>query len=326
MLSFLKIKNFALMESLEIEFGPGLIVLTGETGAGKSIIIQALSALLGQKMDETVIRTGSESAEVEGLFKIDRGSIDRLRSAGIETEGEIIIKRVIGRGRRQSSYINNSLASISLLKEIGERLVDLHGQHEHQSLLNVANHIDLLDSYGGLEPERLALAQTLNQYQSTIRELEETVTEVNLIKTKIDLLQYQIDEIKKAQLKPGEDEELRKERDLISSAARRAELSEELIKLLYEEENSILTRLEIALKLLNQLTALDPSLGELNNEAEKTKIQLAEIHRTIFNYHSKIDLSRERLDEVNGRLDLIARLKKKYGSTIEEILNYYEKI
>ena len=319
MLKSLRISSFALMESLEIELGSGLNALTGETGAGKSIIIQALSALLGEKLDETVIRTGADSASVEGLFTVSAEMAGKLRQAGLDVTDELIIKRRIGRSRKQAAYMNNSLVSQNVLRTTGEQLVDLHGQHEHQSLLNVANHLDLLDSFAGLGADRKAFGAALQEYQTAVRDLDSVTKGFDELKNRADLLAFQISEIERARLEPLEDETLRKEKALLDSAEKRKQLAEQLARLLYDDENSILGRLEPGLKGLAELVRYDPALAHLASDAEKARAELDDVYRSLRDYRDHVDFSPERLEQVIERLDLVTRLKKKYGPTIEAV-------
>lgn len=313
------------MENLEIEFGQGLNVLTGETGAGKSIIIQALSALLGEKMDETVIRSERDSADVEGLFKINRQLVDRLQQAGIEADDEIVVKRRIGRSKRQSSFVNDSMVSLGFLKELGEKSVDLHGQHEHQSLLNVDNHIHLLDSFGNLLEEQKQCQVLYREYLTLNTKLTEATNAYNRLKDQFDLLSYQLTEIEKANLAIGEDDALKKEKELLDGSEKRSEIAGHLVKVLYDDEDSILAKITTLNRALNELVRIDPTLDRLNEEGEKAQVELDEIYRRLFDYREKIDFSQTRLEEILDRLDLINKLKKKYGSTIDEVLNYSKK-
>ncbi len=322
MLKSLRISSFALMESLEIELDSGLNALTGETGAGKSIIIQALSALLGEKLDETVIRTGADAAVVEGLFAVSAEMAAKLRQAGLDVTDELVIKRRIGRSKKSTAYMNNSLVAQNDLKTAGEQLVDLHGQHEHQSLLKVANHVDLLDSFAGLEADRRAFGSALQQYRMATRELDSATKGFDEVKNRTDLLAFQAAEIEKARIEPLEDEALRREKAQLDSAEKRKQLADQLSRLLGDDENSLLERLEPVLKGLPELVRLDPALDHLGSEVDKARAELDDVYRSVRSYRDHVDFAPEQLEQVVERLDLIARLKKKYGPTIEAVQGF----
>lgn len=319
MLKVLRIKNFALMDDLTIDFGKGLTVITGETGAGKSMIVQAIGSLCGERIDDISIRTGKDSAEITGVFEIKPVLMQRLKKAGIESEFDLVVRRKIERGKRQISYINDQLVSLGLLEEISHEMIDLIGQYENQSLFNPKNHLNLLDAYAGLVNLRKEYYNNFSEYNSQRSRLESLLASVKQRDERIDYLKFQISEIEKAQLKHGEEAQLNLEKDLLLSSEKRSLLSGELISTLYEAEGSVVENLYKIQKKLEELKALDPQLHELNERLTTSISVIDDIYRTMSSYRDKIEFSQVRFDEVLERLEVINRVKKKYGKTMLEV-------
>lgn len=326
MLRLLHAKNFGLIEDVALDLEPGLTVITGETGAGKSMIVSAVAALCGARMDDDTIRSGKKAAEITGVFDAKPSLRERLDGSGITVENEIIIRRSIERGKRQSSYVNDRMVSLSLLRDIAQEMVDLIGQHENQSLFDKRNHLALLDAYAGLEGLRSEYQRSYNEYRQLQGKLRMLLEQIEARDERIDLLRFQIDEIEKAGLQPKEEDDLAVERNLLLTSEKRALLANALLNELYEQDGSAVEKLSSIGKSLNELAALDSQLGACSGQIADVRSTLDEIYRLISSYQSKIEFSQERLDLVIGRLEMIRQMKKKYGKSIEEIGGYLNRM
>ncbi len=322
MLKLLKVKNFALMEDLTIDFENRLTVVTGETGAGKSMIVEAIATLCGSRMEDVLIRSGKDFAEVTGIFGIGKVSKERLIKSGIEVDNDIIIRRKIERGKRQNAYINDSVVSLNLLKEVTQEMVDLIGQYENQSLFYPKNHLLLLDSFAGITDMRQAYTNMYDEYKGLQNRLDDLLETVRQKDEKIDYLKYQIDEIEKAKFQPGEEEALTEEKNLLLTSERRSVLSAEILMHLYEAEGSALENLSKVEKQLAELKTLDPNLAITHERLDSLLSSVDDIYRDMSSYNNQIDFSQQRLDDVVERLETISKIKKKYGKTIDEVHKY----
>lgn len=330
----LRIRNFAIIEALSLSFAPGLNVLTGETGAGKSIIIDALSLLLGDKADRTVVRTGSDRAEIEGVFALDEASLERIRPLldeyGLlpEEEENLILYRELGASGRSLARVNGRAVNVHLLREIGERLVDIHGQSEHLSLFRVRNHLELLDRFAGVLPLRHEVAEGVAHLRAIREEIRSLEQERAQRAERADALRFRLQEISAARLRPGEEEELRQERHRLQNAARLLEVAERLHTLLYGAEGrparplsgGILDLLGMAQREMETLAHLDPALAPQLEVLNGLADQVSDLAHWIRAYRDRLDLDPRRLQEVEERLILIRELERKYGPTIEEVL------
>jgi len=325
MLSYLKIENIAIIDRLQVNFNLGLNMLTGETGAGKSIIIDALGLILGERSDPQLIRAGSQKGTVEGIFSIEANQQvkDKLAELHIEHDGkEILLRRVLNSEGKSRAFVNNTLISLKNLKNIGEKLVAIHGQHTHQELLHWESHIDYLDHFGENYPARARLRRLFNTIRELIRQLEGLQIDEREKSQKIDLLTFQIDEISRTNLQPHEDEELEKRRILLGNAERIHELASHSYRLLYEEESSVLSTIDQIKKKLLELTHIDDSLSPYLTNLEEIKYKLEDLSLFLRDYLQRVMVDPHQLQEVEERLVEIRRLKKKYGDTIEDILNF----
>lgn len=334
MLLELSIANLAIIESLHIEFGEGLNILTGETGTGKSIIIDAVSLLLGARASSEMVRTGCDKAVVEGVFALSEGpggSLEEaLREQGLwEEDGEVLIlRREVSAEGRSVSRVNGRAVPLGFLGEIGRHLVDIHGQGEHLSLLQARRHVDYLDRYGGLGPLRGRFADLTRRLSAVRRELRDLVEDARDRARRVDLLTFQIDEIRSARLRPDEEELLARERHLLANAERRMEQVAEAYALLQEgdeEQRSALDLLGLAMEGLATLARLDDAWEEQGKAAEAAYYQLEEVARALRQYRDEIEFDPQRLAEVEERIELIHRLERKYGDTIEEVLAFAER-
>lgn len=321
MLRLLKVKNFALMEDLTIDFENGLTVVTGETGAGKSMIVEAIATLCGSRMEDVLIRSSKNFAEVTGIFRIGTILKERLKESGIEVDTDIIIRRKIERGKRQNAYINDQVVSLNLLREVTQEMVDLIGQYENQSLFYPRNHLLLLDSFAGITALRHEYAKLYNEYRRLQNRLENLLETVKQKDDKIDYLKYQVGEIERAKLQPGEDEALMQEKNLLLTSEKRSLLSAEVVTHLYETDGSVLESLAKIEKQLAELSTLDPNLRDIHERLESLISSIDDIYRELSSYHNQIDFSQQRLENVVERLETILKIKKKYGKTLEEVNN-----
>lgn len=331
MLVELTISDFAIIDRLKLELAPGFNVLTGETGAGKSIIIDALGTLLGQKTSAEAVRSGAAQARVEGVFAVsaavgepdDKALGPILREYGLETEGgTLILSREINRSGRSIGRVNGRAVPAHVLQQIGSLLVDIHGQSEHLSLLRVSEHLEYLNRFAGLEAERAQLAGLVTALRRARRELHALIADERELARRVDLLRYQVDEIKAASLRPGEEEELERERTLLNNAERLTQLSEAAYEALYqggERQRSVLDLLAEIQGHLAGLAKLDPRLQPQAGAVEETSYQLSEIARQLRAYRDGVEYNPARLEQVEERLDLLHNLRRKYGATLAEV-------
>lgn len=323
MLQTLSIKNVAIIDSAEISFREGLNVLSGETGAGKSIVLEAISLLLGSRANSELVRTGCDEAVIEGLFDVsDIPWIgERLERLGFSSESsELLIKRIVHRAGRHRIYINGALATLAILSELCEGLIDLCGQHEHQSLTKPAMQLELLDRYGGLSQQSQRLVTKLTELKSLKaeqRRLEEAEAERT---RRADFLRFQIDELRGAGLEIGEDESLHAEKQLLQSAETRLQTGEAMREILENDGEGALNAIRAALSKARALNQLDERVAPLREGLERAQAELEEVDLSLIRYLGSIDLNMERLESVQERLALLADLRRKYGTSIEEML------
>jgi len=330
LLSELTITNFAIIDRIQLSLVPGLSVLTGETGAGKSIIIDAVSTLLGGRADAELIRAGTEGARVEGIFVLPPTLRDELtpllQEQGLQDDsgGELILAREINRSGRNVCRVNGRAVPLSVLAQLGERLVDIHGQSEHLSLLRVKEHLNFLDRYAGLQEQRAAVAEGVRALRRVREELASLHRDERELARRADLLQYQVHEIEDAQLLPDEEDGLLNERKLLLNAERLSELSHSAYQTLAggEEQHTIADLLDSVLRDLTELERLDAQVAAQRQAVEETTYQLEDLARMLRSYRDGVEFNTVRLQAVEERLDLIHGLKRKYGGSIPEILRF----
>jgi DNA repair protein RecN (Recombination protein N) len=356
-LAELSISNFAIIDRLTLKFGPGFNALTGETGAGKSIIIDAMSAMLGAKVGAEFVRHGFPTARVEGFFNTARLDAEaraavqrRLVAAGLldedgEDDGTLVLSREIHAGGRTVARVNGSLVNLPTLQEIGQLLIDIHGQTEHQSLLRVSTHLDLLDQHGGVESERAQLADLVIRLRQVRKDLAGLQRDERELARRADLLKFQVDEIEKADLAPGEDEELAQERTRLMNAERLGSLADGIYSLLIagnEDADEYAGRangrsgrgappaaskpvrdaLGEAAGLLSELIRYDGTLAGQEGALQTLLDGVEELGREVRHYRERVEHDPERLMEVEERISLLHELKRKYAPTIEEIIEF----
>ncbi|MFQ5715656.1 MAG: DNA repair protein RecN [Nitrospinales bacterium] len=328
MLKELRIANFAIIDRLAVEFQPSLNVLTGETGAGKSILIDALTLALGGRADSDLIRGGQTSASVEALFHVeDAETLERVRGLGIEVEdGQLIVRRTLSLDGKNRALLNGCNVTVGVLGKIGDRLVDIHGQHDHQTLLHPECHLDLLDAYGKLVEERRALAQEFAGYRQSREELEALLSNERDRLQREDLLNFQIHEIDQADLSEEEEERLKSEKNKLANAETIHQSLQRALALLAESEGAVAERMGQVDKELKQLAELDPDLERHATQAQTIYYEVEDLVENLRACERDAEFPPGRLEEVDDRLAEIHELKRKYGNGIPTILEYREKI
>jgi DNA repair protein RecN (Recombination protein N) len=333
-LSELTIRDFAIIEHLDLRFGPGLNVLTGETGAGKSIIIDSVNLLLGGRGSADFVRADADRAIIEGLFFLDEETRAILEPLLVQDglEGDepatLYLSREIRRGGRSVCRVNGRAVLLKTLRAMGQHLVDIHGQTEHLSLMRVREHIDLLDRYGELWPLRDQVSDLVIELRSARRELGNLRRDARELARRIDLLQYQVREIEAAQLEPGEQEELTQERTRLANAEQLRELADEAYRALFEgdeERSSAVDLLQSVSRALGGLARLDPSTAPLGEAAEAASYQLEDLAETLRDYREQVEFNPKRLEQVEDRLALLRSLQRKYGDSIEDVLAFADR-
>ncbi|MBT1073102.1 DNA repair protein RecN [Pelotalea chapellei] len=328
MLTDLSITNIAIIDSLHLSFGRGLTMLTGETGAGKSIIIDAVGLIMGGRASADLIRSGEEEASVEALFDVgERQELRQLlEESGFECDGELLIKRSISRAGKNRIFINGNMATLSLLTDISRRLINIYGQHESQTLLRPDNQLLLLDTFAGCIPLREKFSEIHGRLQVLKRRLEHLDEEEREAARRLDLLSFQSEEIAAAGLKAGEDTDLEEERQLLANAEKLGGVSGEAFERLYGGEGAILGQLRRISSSIAEIASIDQTLSETAASIEGAYLQLEDAAISLRDYSSRIESDPASLQQTDDRLDQIGRLKKKYGTTIEEILGYKQRI
>ncbi len=328
MLLELHIENLAIIDSLSLSPSPGLNVLTGETGAGKSIIIDSLSLLLGGRGGSEVIRTGEEEATIEALFHI--GDNPRIRAileeGGYEVDETLIIRRKISRSSRGRAFINGGLAPLSLLGILREHLISVCGQHEHQTLLRRDRHLDILDSFLSLVNLRGSYSEIYEELRELEGRLRQLISRKEEMAKRADLLKFQVAEIGSAKLREGEEEELRERRRVLAHAESLFNFTSEALALLYNERGSALEDLARVRERLSRIGEIDPSMGPIKHRMEAAEAELSELALTLRDYLGKIQFDPQELERVEARLDEVSRVKRKYGKSVSEVLGYLREI
>ena len=314
MLRFLRIRNLAVIEAVEVEFDGGFTALTGETGAGKSILVEAVGLLLGARASAELVRTGETVATIEAIFD------SPTPGAGHPT-GELLIRREITSQGRSRSFINGTLATAGALRELAEQLVELHGQHEHQALLDPGTHLPLLDAQAGLTPlvDRVALAWSA--VGDAREQLERSRMDAREKAARLDLLAFQLGEIERASPKPGEDEELATTKQVLASAERVQRLCEEGYAQLYDSDTAALATLGNVWKRVGELATIDAQFAPYLDVRDSIKSQLDDLALFLRRYADGVDASPARLQQVEDRLALLERLKRKYGPTLQDVID-----
>ena len=329
MLRELRLNNLAIIKNLDLEFNDKFIALTGETGAGKSIILNGISLLIGERSHTDMIRNGAQGLFAEGVFELNENQKKRLDELGFEIEDdELIITRYFDRNAKSKITVNGSRMTLSRLKELMVNIIDLVGQHEHQFLLNSDYHLHLLDRF--LDDEGKMLSKKIRESVNKIKKLNLQIGNIEEEKSKIaekkDILEFQLNEINSLELKENEDNELEEEYKILFNAGKISEKLEETSQFLKEGEFSILTALGRAKRNLEQLSDLSESYSELYDKVESVLYEVEEISYSVDNFVGDVEIDDKKLEKIVERIDNINKLKLKYGSTITEILEYRDKI
>ena len=328
MLTDLIIKNFAIIENMHVTFGSGFNVLTGETGAGKSIIIDAVNLLLGGRARGEIIRTGEDEASVEAIFDLSEELLlgQRLVAAGLDNDGELLVRRIIARSGKNRIFINGSPVSLTQLRELISGLVNIYGQHEHQNLQRTETHLKLLDSFAGLQ-EPLAIYRSAF---ATCQQLQKELDSLDLAERerqqRLDMLGFQQQELLNANLEAGEDEGLERERSILQHAEKLTAATVGGYEALYAGQQAVCEKISVVADQLEVLQQIDPQLGSLAKLLQTNLYSLEDIASELRDYSDKLDFEPQRQQQVEDRLALLSSLKRKYAPTIAELLTYLEQI
>jgi DNA repair protein RecN (Recombination protein N) len=322
MLIELCIRDFAIIERLNISFGPGLNIFTGETGAGKTIIMDAIALMLGDRASSEIIRTGSDEAEVQALFDCSGSKAvkDALSSAGIDAGAELAIRRIVSRTGKNRVYINGVISTLSTLSGLGGLLMDICSQREHESLARPEEHIRLLDSFGGYQGLKLKMRDAFKAYIEQERALKGLLEAREEMKEKAELFQLRLKEIREANLRPGEDDGLSRERDLLRSSGRLKEILLNAETGLYSEEGSVAERVGSVVRSLKEVSSLDDSIARCVEALEGALYSIEDASISLKRRGEAIEEDFGRLEQVEERITEIARLKKLYGPSIDDII------
>jgi DNA repair protein RecN (Recombination protein N) len=327
MLTTLRIKNLALVADLTLELQPGCNVITGETGAGKSILIGALNLVLGERADRTLIRSGSDSCSVEAVFDVSRLAAKLkpfLEENGLEAceENQLVLKRVFTGAGANRQFVNGSPTTLAALATLGEWLVDIHGPHEHQSLLHASKQLAILDAFGGLQNEREAFGELVQRRAALEEKKAALIIDEKTYAQQLDLLRFQVSEITSARVQAGEDETVGQEYKRASNAARLLQLSQAALDLIAENESSLLTQAGVVGRTLQELQRIDAGASEILSQHEQAVIALRDLQAGLSHYVDKVDVNPARLQELEERLNLLHSLKRKYGATLAEVISF----
>ena len=321
MLQQLRIRNVAVIDSAELELGPGLNVLTGETGAGKTIVLSALGLILGARGSSDLIREGEDEAIVEALFSdLPAATRDALAAAGCDADDELVLKRVVTRGGRSRIYLNGSLSPLSVLSKVGPGLVHIYGQHEQHTLLRTESHLGLLDAHGDLEEKAAAMKQRFGEFAAAWKRMCDLREKLADKAREEALLRAQLEEVEGAKLDPGEEETLLHRREIISHSEKLYQTCKEGESILYENDNAVAGELGRYLPRLRDMAAIDPALTEAVTLLEGSAAQLDEATALIRQYSDRLQFDPGELERIEDRLAEVHRLKRKYRMPVEEIL------
>ncbi len=326
MLRELSIRNFAIIDDLHICFSEGLTILSGETGAGKSIIINAVNLLLGSRADASFVRTGSDTAELEVLFQIAQGSsvAEILKNHDYDSSDRLVIRRIISRNNRHKTYVNGRIATVKILNSITENLASISGQHAHQLLLKEDQHLMILDQFGGLTAFREKVRKCFHEILPLIQQLNDLKAVRDRQTEKMALLEFERKDITETSVTCGEDSALERERMLLKNGETLYQAVHSGIEELYSAQNAIVERLVEVKKRLEGACEIDPDLSPNVRVLDDTTFQIEDIVEGLRTYLNNLQINEKRLEEVEARLDTLQRLKRKYGGSLEAVLSHLE--
>jgi len=328
MLISLYIKDYALIENINIDFQKGLNIITGETGAGKSILIDAMGLLLGERASTEVVRKGAAKSIVEGIFNIEGNEkvLAMLDENEIEAQPGMIVRREISLKGANRCFVNDTPVPLNFIKEIGNLLVDLHGQHEHQSLLRTETHIEMVDDFADIEDALTEFTEESSKLNALQKELKELKNRESLLKEKKNLFEFQIKEIDEVNPVEGEDDRLEQELTILENSEKLLELSTEIYNGLYDKENSIYDCMVDIKNKISELSKIDSSLTGKNDECGSVVATINDLSEFIRSYRDKVELDPEKVEEVRERLGAVNMIKKKYGPNLINVIKHREKI
>lgn len=329
MIAQISLKNYAIIDSLTVEFSEGLNIITGETGTGKSIIIDAINILLGDKVSSDIVKTGNTQATVEALFDISSNKelLYKLEEQGYTaSDNQLVIKRVIPDTGKGKVFINGSLATLNILADVTTGLIDIFGQHEHQSLIKPTNHIKFLDLYSDNFPLLEDYREAYSEYLSVSKKLEQTLIATEDRSEREEYLKYQLNELDKADLQADEEESLRQEEKILANAEKIVNTLESVYAALYESESSSYSTIKNLSNEIEEIQEIDPSLASIGKSASSVLVEIEDISFKLMDYLSKVQSDPEKLEKINYRMSEISGLKRKYGGTVQEILEKHKKI
>jgi DNA repair protein RecN (Recombination protein N) len=320
MLKELRIKNLAIIDDLTVSFGEGLNVLTGETGAGKSIIVDSLDLALGSRAQSDLVRSGEKEAVVQAWFDIQGGT--GISDMGIDPSDGLIIRRAVSSSGKSRAYINDTMISLQKLAEIGRSLVDIHGQHEHQSLFSVDKHRDFIDAFGKLQDDGEKLGRLYHEVSDLKQAVADLKQRTRERQQRLDLLKFQIQEIDSASLRTGEKEDLARQKTILSNRGRLNELAETAYSALYSSDRSCMEQLSSIRGKVKEMSSIDQGISDILSMLDSAYPALEEAAIALRTYRDKYDFEPERLSEIEERTELIRKLERKYGEGIEDIIRY----
>jgi DNA repair protein RecN (Recombination protein N) len=329
MLRTLRLKNLALVTDLTLELQPGFNAVTGETGAGKSILIGALNLVLGERADRTLIRSGADYCSVEAVFDVSQLAAPLpafLEHNGLEPceEGQLVLKRTFTSAGTNRQFINGSPATLNLLGAIGEWLVDIHGPHDHQSLLHASKQLAILDAFGALHPLAQQFADLLRQRDALDAEKTALIVDEKTYAQQLDLLRFQVNEISAADLQPAQEDQIERAFQRANNAAKLLQLSQTALGLLSDDDNALLTLTGLLGRTLQELHRMDPTAAGLLAQQQQIANGLRDLQTGLARYADGVEVDPGRLRELEERLNRIHSLKRKYGSTLAEVIAYGE--
>lgn len=326
MLRALRINHFAIIDEMEISFAAGMNVLTGETGAGKSIITKAIALLCGARASAELIRSDCDEAEIEGVFEPDGDAAGLLAECGLPAADEVVVRRTIQRNGKGRVYINGSLSAAAVLSQLGARLIHVYGQHEHALLLKPESHLSLLDEYGKLDPARSAMTNAYASYRAGADRLHRVTANREALQQRLDLLRFQVDELSQAKLARGEEEELRRERERQRHAERLQQVCQQSESALYADEDSASAIVGRVLVQLQEAARIDPSFESVLDTLKQAAVQIDEAALELRRSGERIERDPQRLEEIEERLALLARLKRKYDADADGLVDQLDSL